>query len=131
MMARFAHRDPYILFNIRVFEDYCRYGLKQVEGGGYALACSPEMEASIYASSRSNRGILDAAAKIEMPALVVRAQQSDLNDFKGSPTWPKLAALLPKGMDLYRPDRTHFHPFEDPVDAARIIASAEAGETPA
>ncbi|MFU7529330.1 alpha/beta fold hydrolase [Qipengyuania sp. ASV99] len=124
MMERFAPRDPYILFNARVFEDYCRYGLKQVESGGYVLACSPEMEASVYASSRSNRGILDAASKVAAPALVVRAQQSDLNDFKSSPTWPKLSALLPNGRDLYRPDRTHFHPLEDPDDAARIIADA-------
>ena len=27
MMERFATRDPYALFDARVFEDYCRYGL--------------------------------------------------------------------------------------------------------
>ena len=27
-----------------------------------------------------------------------------------------------QGTDLYRPDMTHFHPFQDPEDAARIIA---------
>lgn len=126
MMERFAPRDPYCLFAPRVFEDYCRYGLKECESDGYVLACSPEMEASVYASSRSNPGIHDSASKVQVPTLVVRAKQTDLNDFKSSPTWPMLSAILPKGEDLHRPDRTHFHPFEDPADAARIIAEAAA-----
>ncbi len=122
MMERFGSRDPYTLFTPRVFEDYCRYGLVESARGGLELACSPEMEASVYGASRSNSGIHDAARKVEAPTLVVRAKQTDLNDFKSSPTWPKLAALLPNGEDLHRPDRTHFHPFEDPEDAARVIA---------
>ena len=32
-----------------------------------------------------------------------------------------LAGILPQGTDLHRPDMTHFHPFQDPADAARII----------
>ena len=124
MIERFRERDPYCLFAERVFEDYCRYGLLPAPGEdrGMVLACAPEVEGSIYASSRSNSGILDAARKVRCPALVVRALQSDINDFKSSPTWPQLAHILPEGSDLYRPDRTHFHPFEDPADAAQIIA---------
>lgn len=123
MMERFRARDPYCLFAPRVFEDYCRYGLVPAPSGeGMELACAPEMEASVYASSRSNGAILEAARSVEIPVLVVRAQMTDLNDFKSSPTWPELAQVLPQGTDLYRPDRTHFHPFEDPADAARIIA---------
>lgn len=85
------------------------------------LACAPEVEASVYASSRSNPGILEAARTVDIPVLVVRAQHTTLNDFKSSPTWPELANVLPQGTDLYRPDMTHFHPFQDPADAARII----------
>ncbi|QIQ87118.1 alpha/beta hydrolase [Erythrobacter sp.] len=123
MMERFRARDPYCLFDPRVFEDYCRHGLLPKDGGdGCELACPPEVEASVYASSRSNSGILEAAKRIETPTLVVRAKQTEFTDFKSSPTWPGLAATMPKGEDLHRPDRTHFHPFEDPADAARIIA---------
>ena len=93
------------------------------------LACAPEVEASVYASSRSNGAILEAAKGVAIPVLVVRAQASNLNDFKSSPTWPKLAQVLPQGQDLYRPDMTHFHPFQDPADAARIIAEWS-GATP-
>ncbi len=123
MLERFQTRDPYSLFDAAVFADYCRFGLVQaVSGEGLELACAPEVEASVYASSRSNAGILDAARTVDIPVLVVRAKHTDLNDFKSSPTWPQLAAQLPQGTDLYRPDMTHFHPFQDPADAARIIA---------
>ena len=128
MMERFGQRDPYDLFDARVFEDYCRYGLlPRPEGEGYELACPPEVEASVYASSRSNSGILETAKSVDIPVLVVRAKQLDIQDFKGSPTWPKLADILPQGTDMHRPDRTHFHPFEDPADAARIIREAIEG----
>jgi lipase len=124
MMERFRTRDPYNLFAPRVFEDYCRYGLVPAPAGeGMELACAPEMEASVYASSRSNGAVLEAATRVAVPVLVVRAQMTSLNDFKSSPTWPELAGRLPLGSDLYRPDRTHFHPFEDPLDAAQIIDS--------
>lgn len=122
MIERFRERDPYSLFDPQVFEDYCRFGLTQAASGeGLELACAPEVEASVYASSRSNGAILEAAKGVEIPVLVVRALHTDLNDFKSSPTWPELANILPQGTDLYRPDMTHFHPFEDPADAARII----------
>jgi lipase len=122
MIERFASRDPYDLFDAKVFEDYCHHGLVPASAGeGLELACAPEVEASVYASSRSNGAILEAAKTVAIPVLVVRAQHTDLQDFKSSPTWPKLAETLPQGTDLYRPDMTHFHPFQDPADAARII----------
>ena len=122
MIERFRERDPYVLFDRRVFEDYCRHGLVPAASGeGMELACAPEVEASVYASSRSNPGILDAARHVDIPVLVVRAKHTTLNDFKSSPTWPELATILPQGTDLYRPDMTHFHPFQGPEDAARII----------
>lgn len=123
MIERFRSRDPYDLFDARVFADYCRFGLVPAASGeGLELACTPEVEASVYASSRSNGAILDAARTVQIPVLVVRAQHTTLNDFKSSPTWPELAQILPRGTDLYRPDMTHFHPLQDPADAARIIA---------
>lgn len=127
MMERFETRDPYKLFDRRVFEDYCRFGLlPRDDGDGFELACAPEVEASVYESSRSNAGIFDVARSIDIPVTVVRAKQLGVMDFKGSPTWPGLADTMPQGTDLHRPDMTHFHPFQDPADAARIIAKAMA-----
>ncbi|HSF12338.1 MAG TPA: alpha/beta hydrolase [Erythrobacter sp.] len=123
MIERFQTRDPYNLFDARVFADYCRFGLVPAPSGeGMELACPPEVEASVYASSRSNGAVLEAAKQVDIPVLVVRAKATSLTDFKSSPTWPELAGHLPQGTDCYRPDMTHFHPFEDPADAARIIA---------
>lgn len=122
MIERFKGRDPYNLFDARVFEDYCRYGLlPSADGKGMELACSPEMEASVYGASRSNKRIHKTARSVEIPVLVVRAKQLEITDFKSSPTWPELASILPNGTDLHRPDMTHFHPFQDPADAAQII----------
>lgn len=125
MMERFRTREPYSLFAPRVFEDYCNFGLIERADGGFVLACTPEMEASVYGSSRSNAGIFEAAKSLEIPVTIVRAKQTGLADFKGSPTWPGLAGTIRNGTDLYRPDMTHFHPFEDPEDAVRIIVEAQ------
>ncbi|MEO1731105.1 MAG: alpha/beta hydrolase [Pseudomonadota bacterium] len=131
MMERFKARDPYNIFDPRVFEDYCRHGLtRKSSGDGYELACLPEVEASYYGASRSNPGIHDAISRISVPTLVIRAKQTGLNDFKSSPTWPMLADHIPTGTDMPRPDRTHFHPFEDPADAATIIKGAMAVKAP-
>ncbi len=128
MMERFATRDPYVLFDPRVFAAYCRHGLVPAASGeGLELACAPEVEASVYETSRSNAAIHDAAQAVDIPVLVVRALHTNLFDFKSSPTWPGLAGILPRGTDLHRPDMTHFHPFQDPEDAARIIAEFIAG----
>jgi len=127
MIERFETRDPYNLFRRDVFENYCRYGLTPVEGGGFELSCAPEMEASMYMSSLSGGPALEAARHIQTPTTVVRAMQLKERDFKGSPTWPGLAASMPNGVDLDRSDMTHFHPFQDPDDAARIIHVAMEG----
>ncbi len=125
MMKRFEDREPYSLFTRRVFADYCEHGLVKAAGrDGMQLACSPEVEASVYASSRSNAGIFEAASNVAIPVLIVRAKQIGPGNFKSSPTWPGLAASMPNAVDMHRPDRTHFHPLEDPDDAARIIRAA-------
>jgi pimeloyl-ACP methyl ester carboxylesterase len=125
MFARFSGREPYSLFDPRVYADYCRHGLVPAPGGsGFTLACAPETEASVYETSLSNAGIHAAARQVTIPVLVVRAPHTGPGDFKSSPTWPGLAGIMPRGEDCYRPDRTHFHPLEDPEDAARIIAAA-------
>lgn len=126
MIARFEAREPYSLFRRDVFENYCRYGLTPLDEGGFELACAPEVEASLYMSSMSGAPALEAARSVQVPTTIVRAMQSDIRDFKGSPTWPGLAATMPNGIDLDRPDMTHFHPFQDPDDAARIIREAMA-----
>ena len=78
MKERFATRDPYNLFEPRVFDDYCRFGVVEQPNGSVELACKPEMEASVYSASRSNATIHETAsnAPAQLRDLVVVATRS-------------------------------------------------------
>ena len=66
---------------------------------------------------------------VAVPVLVVRAIEprspEDLADFRYSPTWPPLAGSFRHSRDVYRPDRTHFMPMEDPALVAELIVDGE------
>lgn len=125
MIERFRDREPYSHFHPEALEAYCTWGLLPLEDGGYELACPPEIEASIYMTSRSNPGVHESIRKIDVPVLVVRAKlpppERTLMDFASSPTWPELAGEFRHGRDLHLADRTHFLPMEIPDEIARII----------
>ena len=58
MIDRLRGKGSYGIFDSEVFKDYCKYGLlKNEEGSGYHLACPPDIEASVYSSSRTNAKI--------------------------------------------------------------------------
>ena len=76
MADRLRPKGSYGIFDPDILLDYCRYGLVPNETGtGYLLACPPEVEASIYLSSRSNHGIYDLVRTLEVPVVVVRAKE--------------------------------------------------------
>ncbi len=124
MFERFVDRTPYKVFTKTMLANYCTYGLKPADGGGYRLACAPEMEASIYMTSRSNKRIFQSIKSIDMPVIIVRARAPDKTserDFSLSPTWPKLSEQFLEGRDLHLADRTHFIPMEIPEYVASLI----------
>ena len=124
MYERFVDRAPYKVFTKKMLTNYCTYGLKPVDTGGYRLACAPAMEASVYMTSRSNAGIFDSIRAIKIPVLIIRARAPDATsqmDFSLSPTWPKLAEQFSNARDVYLEDRTHFIPMEIPEDIAALI----------
>ncbi len=127
MVARLLPKGAYRLFEPRILDDYCRYGLLPVADGGYELACPPEVEASVYAASRSNGGVFRSAAAIEVPVVVLRAMAPPTPearmDFSMSPTWPGLAGSFARGRDVYLADCTHFIPMQMPD---RVIGEVEA-----
>src|SRR5260370_35535839 len=52
MFESFKDRLPFRTWDPAVLRDYCDYALvPAVDGNGYVLACSPEIEASIYEAS--------------------------------------------------------------------------------
>ena len=123
MFDRFNDRHPYSLWDSAVLRDYCEYGLLADGDGGYHLACPPQTEASVYATSAS----IDPwplINTIEQPVKVLRApqiKQDGVFDFASSPTPPNLAESFRHGTDVYLPDLTHFMPMQDPQRIAKLI----------
>jgi len=128
MIARFADREPYVVFDRAALRDYCRYGLLPADdGAGYVLACPPDVEASVYMTSHSNPGVYQSVRALEIPVLILRAKQPPADrtvmDFSSSPTWPGLVHEFHKGREVHLADRTHFLPMEIPQQVAALILS--------
>ena len=126
MVERFAGRPPYAVFDRAALVDYCTHGLRPAaDGDGFELCCAPQHEGQVYPLARNMRETYDLVRALDIPVLVVRARNMDPTiqpwDPLGSPTWPGLAAEFPQGTDLFRADRTHFLPMEDPALMAQLI----------
>ena len=127
MAERLKPKGSFGLFDPEMLMDYCRHGLLPNEKGkGYVLACPPQIEASVYMSSRSNHDIYNAVRSLSLPVLILRAKEpaKDRNvmDFSSSPTWPKLVSEFQNGREIHFADRTHFLPMEIPEEITKIIA---------
>jgi lipase len=125
MFERFRDRHPYKLWNPAVLRDYCEYGLLPDGEGGFELACPPQTEGSVYATSASvdPYPIIEA---IEQPVTILRAPQLAQDgafDFASSPTPSGLVDCFANGKDVYLPDLTHFMPMQDPRRIAELIIS--------
>lgn len=125
MIHRFRDREPFSLFHPEALRAYCVHGLLPAPGGGFDLACAPEVEASIYMTSRTNPGVHDSIRALDLPVLVVRAKlpppERTLMDFGSSPTWPALAGAFRQGRDLHMAERSHFLPMEIPERIAELV----------
>jgi len=123
----FKTRIPYSGWDRRVMEDYCRYGVKDRADGGYALACDPHCEASVYMGHFSV-DLSEQVKKLTLPVTILRAKQATLKtegkiDFLASPTWPDLAGNFANATDVYLPELSHFIPMQEPALVAGYIAS--------
>lgn len=123
MFERFCDRHPYSLWDPAVLRDYCEHGLLPAGDGSFQLACPPQTEASVYATSLS----VDPwpiIQQITQPVTVLRAPQivqKGSFDFASSPTPPGLASNLAYGTDIYLENLTHFMPMQDPAAIAGLI----------
>lgn len=129
MIERFRDRPPYDVFVPEALDAYCRWGLlPAADGEGFDLACPPEIEASVYMTSRTNGAVHESVGALEIPVLVVRARlppdDRSVMDFSSSPTWPGLAGEFKNARDLHFSERTHFLPMEIPDEVAGLIIDA-------
>jgi lipase len=134
MKERILPKSAFRLFDPRVFDDYCRYGLLPTEDGRYTLACPPEIEASVYMASLSNGRIYDSVRGLEIPVTIMRAMEPSAEhppgDFAVSPTWPGLVDEFPNAREFYYPDCTHFLPMQIPDEVIRILREEVAAWQP-
>ncbi|NJS13599.1 MAG: alpha/beta hydrolase [Sphingopyxis sp.] len=124
MVARFATRFPYSIWDPAVLGAYAEYGLvPRAAGDGYELACPPRLEASAYLGSTAFNP-LAAAGTLPCPVTVLRGRNGERQgalDFSISPTWPALATAFPHGRDAQWNDCTHFIPMEAPARLADFV----------
>ncbi|HYW44000.1 MAG TPA: alpha/beta hydrolase [Bryobacteraceae bacterium] len=125
MFERFRDRAPFASWQPEVLRDYCEFGLAP-DGGGFVLACPPEVEASIYEHSREREASLYAAIPyVTQPVTVMRAGVEPVPgvfNLAASPTAPDLARKFPHGRDVFLSGRNHFIPMEWPELVAEEIA---------
>jgi len=127
MAARLLGKGSFAKFDAQMLHDYCEHGLlPDPSGDGFVLACPPEIEASVYMTSRSNGAIYDAIRAIDIPTLILRAHEPEPSrgamNFAASPTAPGLVQEFKHGREIYYPHLTHFIPMEIPDEVARLIA---------
>lgn len=124
MYERFRPREPFSLWDDAVLRDYCRYALIE-NGDGFALACPPGVEASIYqASTAPETAIHDEIPCVQVPVLVARAGRQarpGVVDMAASLTPPALASWFPNGRDLLFEGMSHFIPMEQPGLCAKLV----------
>ncbi len=125
MVERFSQRLPFSAWNQDVLRDYCEFGLLP-DGGEFALACPPEIEASIYPYTNAPETDISAELPRIRPAAIVmrsrRLAEDGSFDLSASYTDPLLAARIPTARDMYIQECSHFIPMERPDLIARELA---------
>ena len=135
MMERLLPKSAFSLYEPRIFEDYCRFGLVPAESGGFELACHPTSEASVYMTARTNGGVYDSIRALQIPVTIVRAMEragdSLVSNFSASPTWSGLVGELTNGREIHLADCTHFIPMQKPDTVVEIVREEVADWSPA
>ena len=125
MYKNFSSRLPFKLWDKKVLQDYCEFGLiKEEDENIFKLSCPPWAEARMMSGS-SQYGIFEIINKFNQKVLVIRAGGKNSTDnkdlFSSSVTDPQLSKMFLNGKDLLINDVTHFIPQEKPEECAKII----------
>lgn len=128
MYERFSAKPPFDSWDPRVLRDYCDYALHPAdEEGVRQLLCDPMNEACVYLSQAGNEIVHAELPDISTPVTLLRAPPGEMNalDLSSSPTWPELAAALPRAREILLPHLNHFIPMQDPALVADYIRDAQ------
>jgi lipase len=124
MFERFKARPPFARWQPEILRDYCNFGLLP-RNGGFALACPPAVEASIYLNSKEpGANIYPEVAMVRHPVVVMRAgreRHPGIFDLSASPTARDLASRFAVGHEVLLPDASHYIAMEEPEMVAEEI----------
>jgi pimeloyl-ACP methyl ester carboxylesterase len=101
----------------RAFELYLAEGFRDRADGQVELKCSPDVEATVFASS-GDLDIYGLAASVHVPVLLVRAMLGNLP----AQAFTHLASLFPD-CTLVEPDIGHLMPMEEPDRTVELLRS--------
>lgn len=128
MFERFHLRAPFANWAPGILRDYCDHALLPRDGA-LALACAPEVEASIYEQSNAaDADIHGQVGRLVQPAVVLRADTPRIPgsfNLGASPTDPELAAHIPHGRDVVLAGSSHYIPMECPERVAAEIQALD------
>lgn len=117
LFASYRTKEAFASWKEEVLWDYVNHGSYELPDGRVALKCPAEVEAQLFANSRS-LDIFSEIPQVKCPVLVLRGEKT------GEPLYlvsEKVAAQLPRGQLITVPDTGHFLPMEKPVEVAEII----------
>lgn len=122
MFDSYRGRKPFATWREQALRDYCQYGLMPDQSGdGFVLACSPDVEASIYNHAvASSANIYSDLKNIEVPVHLLRPP------ILGDPQKPNLVEkdllqYFEDARETLMPEQTHFIPMEVPEKVAEIV----------
>jgi pimeloyl-ACP methyl ester carboxylesterase len=97
---------------------YVEGGFVPAPDGSVTLRCRPSTEAEVFRHAATS-GAWDSIGSLDIPVAVVAGRTGDLGPGAFAPT---IAATLPQGVLVDRPDLGHFGPLEDPAGMAADVA---------
>ena len=103
-------RVPFDTWEPEALHAYCDFALVPHEGKGMRLACPPEVEAATFAANQGSDP-WPGLTRLGMPAVVMRGTS---DHGRRSVTSPRVAKVIPHGLDLLVPASNHFIPMERP-----------------
>ena len=113
--AAWADKPTFARWRSRAFDLYLAEGFRDRADGTVELKCSPNVEATIFASS-GDLDIYALAPNVHVPVLLVRAARGNLP----LQAFDHLAALLPNCTSI-APDIGHLMPLEEPERTVALL----------
>ncbi|MBF0224295.1 MAG: alpha/beta hydrolase [Desulfobacterales bacterium] len=98
-------------------ELYIQYGMKEADGGGLELSCSPKKEASLFMGG-SHYDPWPELKKVKCPVLLV---EGDISPNKAHIDLQKALNLFPNGAYTSIEEAGHLIPMEKPLELTKVI----------